>query len=147
MAAYLFLPKHGAPPYQTVIYHPGCDALQSRSREKMGVSLIFFEFLMLSGRAVLFPVYEGSYERHIDLGGILAKREMSIQEVKDAARSVDYLEIRADIDHRRIAFYGLSWGADRGARICGTENRFKTCVLLGRGWLPFRGRPKWTGST
>jgi dienelactone hydrolase len=133
MAAYLFLPKNTAPPYQTLVYHPGSDAAQNRSSDKLGVSLIFFEFLMRSGRAVLFPIYKGSYERRVDSGGILAERDVAIQGVKDAARSVDYLETRGDIDHARIAFYGLSWGANRGSRICATEDRFKTCVLLGGG--------------
>ena len=133
MAAYLFLPKNAAPPYETVVYHPGGDALELRSSDNLGSGVIFFEFVIRSGRAVLFPVYQGSFERHIDSSGPNAQRDMSIQGVKDAARSVDYLETRPDIDRQRIAFYGLSWGANRGARICAMESRFKTCVLLAGG--------------
>lgn len=136
MTAYLFLPKNAAPPYQALVYHPGGDALELRSSENLGVGLIFFEFAMRSGRAVLYPIYKGTFERHVDEGGSSDSRDVVIQGIKDAARSVDYLESRADIDHQRIAFYGLSWGANRGPKICAIESRFKTCVLLGGGLAP-----------
>ena len=132
--AYLFLPKNATPPYQALIYHAGSDAGVLRSSENLGISQIFFEFAMRSGRAIVFPIYKGTYERQVDDSGPHAERDVSIQAVKDAARTVDYLESRADIDHARIAFYGLSWGANRGPRICGIESRFKTCVLLAGGF-------------
>ncbi len=140
MAAYLFLPKNAAPPYQTVVYHPGSNAAFSRSSETLGITLIFFEFAMRSGRAVLFPIYKGTYERQVEGNGPNTERDVSVQAVKDASRSVDYLESRTDIDRARIAYYGLSWGANRGPRICATESRFKTCVLLAGGF-PDRPEP------
>ncbi len=133
MASYLFLPKNAMPPYQTLVYHPGGDALELRTSDSLGVGLIFFEFAMRSGRAVLFPVYKGTYERHVDSPGPNEVRDMAIQGIKDAARAVDYIQSRPDLDHERIAFYGLSWGANRGSRVCAIENRFKTCILLGGG--------------
>lgn len=134
MPAYLFLPKNATPPYQALVYHAGSDAAVLRSSENLGISQIFFEFAMRSGRAIVFPIYKGTYERQVDDSGPHAVRDVSIQVVKDAARTVDYLEGRPDIDHARIAFYGLSWGANRGPRICGIESRFKTCVLLAGGF-------------
>jgi formylglycine-generating enzyme required for sulfatase activity/dienelactone hydrolase/predicted Ser/Thr protein kinase len=134
MAAYLFLPKNATPPYQTLVYHPGSNAAFSRSSETLGISLIFFEFVMRSGRAVLFPIYKGTYERQVEGSGPNTERDASIQAVKDASRSVDYLESRTDIDRARIAYYGLSWGGNRGPRMCATETRFKTCVLLAGGF-------------
>jgi dienelactone hydrolase len=134
MPAYLFLPKNVTPPYQALVYHAGSDAAVLRSSENLGMSQIFFEFVMRSGRAIVFPIYKGTYERQVDDSGPHALRDVSVQVVKDAERTVDYLESRADIDHARIAFYGLSWGANRGPRICGIESRFKTCVLLAGGF-------------
>ncbi len=134
VAAYLFLPKNTAVPYQALVYHPGSDAGVLRSSETLGMTRVFFEFAVRSGRAVIFPIYKGTYERHVDGNGPNAVRDVSIQAVKDAARSVDYLETRPDIDHTRIAYYGLSWGANRGPRMCGIESRFKTCVLLAGGF-------------
>ena len=79
MPAYLFLPKNAVPPYQTLVYFPGGDALHLRSSESMGAGLIFFDFAMRSGRAVLFPIYKGTFERHVDLNGDNAFRDLIIQ--------------------------------------------------------------------
>jgi predicted esterase len=140
MAAYLFLPKNAAPPYQTVVYFPGQDAMALRSSEDLGTGFIFFEFAIRSGRAVLFPVYKGTFERHVDLSGANAFRDLIIQWVKDVGRAVDYAETRPDLDHGRLAFYGLSMGANRGPNVCAMEGRFKACILLAGG-LPPSARP------
>lgn len=134
MAAYLFLPKNAAPPYQTLVYFPGQDALGFQSSEDLGVGLIYFEFAVRSGRAVLFPIYKGSFERHIQISGARAWRDLIIQWGKDVSRSMDYLQTRKDVDRDRIGFYGLSMGANRGPVMCGIESRFKTCVLLAGGF-------------
>jgi hypothetical protein len=33
-----------------------------------------------------------------------------IQQIKDFRRCVDYLETRQDIDGKKFAYYGMSWG-------------------------------------
>ncbi|HTS62448.1 MAG TPA: protein kinase [Candidatus Acidoferrales bacterium] len=131
--AYLFLPKNAVPPYQTVVYFPGGDALEVQSSESLGRGLIFLEFAIRSGRAVLFPVYSGTFERQFTRSGENAWRDLVIRWEKEVSRAVDYLETRADIDHGRLAYYGLSLGANRGPIMCALETRFKTCVLLAGG--------------
>jgi len=132
--AYLFLPKDATPPYQTLVYFPGGDALTGiQSSESLGRGLIFIEFAVRSGRAVLFPIYSGTFERHVEFNGMNAWRDLTIQWEKDVSRSIDYLETRKDIDHTRLAFYGLSMGANRGPVMCAVETRFRTCVLLAGG--------------
>ena len=61
MRAYLFLPKNGSPPYQTVVFFPAGDAFRLRSSRDM--SLATGDFIIRSGRAFLYPVYKGTYER------------------------------------------------------------------------------------
>lgn len=61
--AYLFLPKNAQPPYQTLVYFPNVAAVRARSSETL-VNLNIIDFLMTSGRAVLYPVYKGTYERN-----------------------------------------------------------------------------------
>jgi dienelactone hydrolase len=132
--AYLFLPKNAAPPYQTLVYFPGADARAFvQSSETLGRSLIFIEFAVRSGRAVLFPIYSGTFERRFESTGMNAWKDLVIRWEKDVSRSVDYLETRPDIDHGRLGFYGLSLGANRGPMMCALETRFKTCVLLAGG--------------
>ena len=53
---------------------------------------------------------------------------------KDLSRSIDYLETRPDIDHRRLAYEGYSAGAAMGAILPAVENRIKAVVLLSPGF-------------
>jgi dienelactone hydrolase len=64
-----------------------------------------------------------------------------IQEVKDFKRCVDYLETRQDIDSKKLAYYGMSWGGELGAIIPAVEERLKVSVLLA-GSLGGLGRPE-----
>jgi eukaryotic-like serine/threonine-protein kinase len=129
--AHLYLPKNASPPYQTVIYFPGGDAQLLRSSRDLNLRMV--DFVIRSGRAVLFPVYKGTYERGATITGMNARRDLTIAREKDAARSLDYLESRPDIDKDRIGYYGLSLGAFNGIIITAIESRFKASVLAGGG--------------
>src|SRR5208282_1247256 len=59
--AFLYLPKNVSPPYQTVVHFPGVEALQFHTFTDL--NLLNLDFLMKSGRAVMFPMYKGTYER------------------------------------------------------------------------------------
>ena len=61
--AYLFLPKNAQPPYQVMIVFPGSGAFEQRSSAKLGGDLERFDFIMRSGRALLYPVYKSTHER------------------------------------------------------------------------------------
>jgi dipeptidyl aminopeptidase/acylaminoacyl peptidase len=108
---------------------------------------MFLSFLVRNGRAVLYPVYRGTFERGgaassaCDRADSHACAEYTVQVVKDFRRSVDYLETRPDIDGGRLAFYGMSWGGEMGAVIPGVEPRLRASVLLAGG-LGGGGRPE-----
>jgi len=131
--AFLYLPKNVSPPYQTVVHFPGSEAADFHTFTDL--NLFNLDFLMKSGRAVLFPVYKGTYERitHRTTAGSSEERDETIQRSKDLRRSLDYLETRSDIDHERLAFYGFSWGGVEGAISLALESRFKTAVLADGG--------------
>jgi len=147
--ANLFLPKNAAPPYQTVVYFPGSGSLFQSSSDDIENYLefpVFLSFIVKNGRAALYPVYKGTFERHdpklIPLHGgqdTYAYTEFTIQLVKDFKRSIDYLETREDIDTDRIAYYGMSWGGILGAIIPAVEDRLKASILV-PGILHGRGR-------
>ena len=66
--AYLFLPKNTGPPYQTVIYFPGTSALLQESSEGLVGNRdfeVYLSFVVKNGRAVLYPVYKGTFERRV----------------------------------------------------------------------------------
>ncbi len=145
VTAHLFLPKAGEPPYQTVIYFPGGSAIAETSfagppyRDQ-------WQWIVASGRAVLFPVYYGTYERpsargrtwtESDLVQVpLVYRDWTIRMAKDLSRSIDYLQTRSDIDSGKIAFYGYSFGALLGPIMLAVEDRIDTGIFLHGGVFP-----------
>ena len=130
--AWLLLPRNSAPPYQAVVYFPPGSALSLRSIDQVGQR--DFGFLVRSGRAVLFPAYQETYQRRTSGGtGPHLLREVITQRAIDVRRGLDYLESRSDIDHSRIAFYGLSMGADEGTIVGAVEPRLRTLVLVAAG--------------
>jgi dienelactone hydrolase len=138
--AYLLLPANARPPYQTVIFFPGSGAEMLPSHENMQAQ--YLDFVILSGRAVLIPVYKGTYERRFPTPlawGSQARRDLIIQWYKDLSRSIDYLETRKDIATDKIAYYGFSLGAVEGMTFTALEKRFRASILLAGGlreWTP-----------
>jgi dienelactone hydrolase/predicted Ser/Thr protein kinase len=151
--AHLFLPRNVAPPYQAVIYFPGSQSINERSSREIESYYefpMFLSFIVKNGRAALYPVYKGTFERGNDsLAALLNSEDVDshqavdlfVQEIKDLRRSVDYLETRSDIDGQRIAYYGMSWGAGLGPLVGAVEDRFKASVLTG-GSMTGLGRPE-----
>ena len=135
MRAYLFLPKIGSPPYQTVMFFPAADAFLLRSSRDMSLSAM--EFIVASGRAFLYPIYKGTYERgtHGEKGPN-DERDLRVAWSRDLGRAIDYLETRSDIARSRLAFYGISDGADAGVILTALEPRLKASVLQATGIGP-----------
>jgi eukaryotic-like serine/threonine-protein kinase len=135
MRVFLFLPTNGSPPYQTVSFFPGGDAFRLRSSRDMSIASA--EFIIRSGRALFYPVYKGTYDRSThEPTGPNEERELWIAWSRDLGRAIDYLETRPDIDRARLAFYGVSAGADAGVILTALEPRLKTAVLQGTGLGP-----------
>jgi len=143
MLAHLFLPRHTAPPYQAVVYFPGSGALMQTSSANIESYFelpVFSSFIVKSGRALVFPIYQGTFDRHdptlyeMHMGDSSHRyTEYLVRWVRDFRRTVDYLESRADLDADRLAYYGLSWGALLGSFIPAIENRLRASVLLSGG--------------
>ncbi len=131
--AYLFLPPKSKPPYQTVVHFPGGYALFLDKID--GLSLHGIRYYIQSGRAVLFPIFKGTYERKSKPRPTtpLAWRDQVVQMCKDLSRSVDYLETRTDIDPAKIAYHGISLGSVTAIPCVAMEPRFKTAILQGGG--------------
>jgi dienelactone hydrolase len=132
--AYLYLPKNAAPPYQTVVYFPGSNAIHT---DKFDLS-VYADFIPKSGRALIAPVYKSTYERRDGLKSDYPEptafwRDHNIAWSKDVGRSVDYLETRKDIDAGRLAYMGLSWGGAVAPIVLAVEDRFKAAVLMSGG--------------
>ncbi len=128
----LMLPKSGRKPYQVAVYFPGSDAVRTQSSRNAYTQWV--QFLLRSGRAVAFPIYQQTYERRRQSTGANFLREVSVQRGQDLRRAIDYLASRPDIDTSKIAFYGVSLGAQLGPVYLAIEPRLRTGVLLSGGF-------------
>jgi formylglycine-generating enzyme required for sulfatase activity/dienelactone hydrolase len=145
MMAHLFLPKTGSGPFETIVHFPGSGAIHAESSAEVDSGR--FDFLLKSGRAVMFPIYKGTYERGDDLNSDYPDetnfyKEHVIMWSKDLSRSIDYLETRDDLDIERLAYYGVSWGGVMGAILPAIEKRIKINVLYVAGLLFQRALPE-----
>jgi dienelactone hydrolase len=133
--AYLFLPKNGKPPYQTLVVFPGANAVYQRSSAGIGTAAGGFEFIVRSGRALLYPIYKSTYERGDDLKEMTPNmtanyRDHMVMWAKDVRRSVDYLETRLDIDREKIGLFGFSWGAEVAPLLLAVEPRLSLGLIV-----------------
>lgn len=145
MIAYLYLPPRIKPPLQTVVLFPGSLAIHTSSVGAM--ELRRTDFIVKSGRALLLPIYKGTYQRGDDLKSDYPEetafyRDHVVMWGKDLARSIDYLETRADIDAAKLAYYGVSWGGAMGAIMPAIEKRLKVVVLYVAGLTFQRSLPE-----
>lgn len=147
--AILFLPESARPPFQTIVYFPGSGALEyNASIFEYGTTRRNLFYLLKNGRAVLFPIYYGTFNRkHAECNvetPLMTHQftECTVKWVKDFSRSMDYLETREDIDFSRIAFLGDSWGGRLGAIIPAVEGRLKLNIMLRGGFRKTKSFPE-----
>ncbi len=137
MAAYLFLPKHVKPPYQTIVFSPSARVLDLHDSRNLG-DIQFFDYIVQSGRAVLYPIYYGTYERQGKTVYVGAAQQLTYltDRSKDLGRSLDYLDIRPDIDKNRVAYLGVSMGSAEGVIYTTiAQSRLKAAVFLDGGYF------------
>ena len=139
--AYLYLPKNSKPPFQTLIFFPGSYGVYEKSIVKSGFTPWFSDYLLKNSRAVMFPVFKGTYERNDGLTLEMHTpneshqfTEWLIKWTKDLSRSIDYLETRPDIDNDRIGYYAHSWGGELGGVCPAVEERLKVSILVTGGF-------------
>ena len=133
--AYLFLPKNSRPPYQAVIFVGGANMFSTASSEPPA-DFPVLDYILRSGRAVLYPIFTGTYERRgeqVQNMTPIQLRRFLIRFVQDVMRSIDYLRSRPDMIADRIGYTGKRWGAGFGATVLALEPRLKAAVLLDGG--------------
>ena len=140
--ALVFLPRNAEPPFQTVVWFPGTDVFAWRSSESLA-STYLFDFIPRSGRALVYPIYRGMYERFEPFSlESLKLRDATVHWSRELGRTLEYLETRDDVDSEKIAYYGFSSGASFGPLFTAIHPRFKASVLLAGGLWPPNARPE-----
>jgi dienelactone hydrolase len=127
--AFVFLPKNAKPPYQALVYHPSAGARSSTFASMEGFNRM--EFIIRSGRAVIYPIYLGTFDRQLPSAGSAAEgRERVVKRFQDMRQSVEYLVSRDDIDVSKLGYFGASWGSAWAPVMVSLEERFRTAVLF-----------------
>lgn len=134
MISWLFLPANSAPPFQTLIFFPGMGAVNEKNLLKSTETKLLIDYIIKSGRAVMCPVYKGTFERIDEQEPVVLEgrqtQDWILRWVKDFQRSVDYLETRPDIDIKKLGYYGSSLGGIMGGVISALEDRLKVNILI-----------------
>ena len=131
----LLLPKNVKPPFQTVLFFPGSGAIRTASSATLS-DIGAYDFVLMSGRAVAFPVYRYTFERSDPSwtsSWAVPTRAYTTwmqQVVTDARRTLDYLETRSDLGGKQVGYYGVSWGARLAPLTIALDSRIKVGVLL-----------------
>lgn len=138
VVVYLLLPKNTEPPYQTIVYFPSGIARQSRSQDEMASELRFVDFLPRIGRALLFLVYKGTFERHIGRPATVPTwtRDLVISFSRDFSRAIDYLETREDVDRDNLGYFSFS--NPIAPVLSAIDGRIKAGAHIGSGLGPLR---------
>lgn len=145
MTAHVRLPKVGKPPFQIVVTFPGSNVIfQKRSP---GAVPEYFDYLSRSGRAVVFPVYKGTFERNDGMTSTWPSpthrhSEYVVKQVKDFKRTLDYLQTRPEFDSTKVAYLGFSWGGRLGAIVPAVDRRVKLNLLVLGGLAAGRALPE-----
>jgi cephalosporin-C deacetylase-like acetyl esterase len=133
MLAYLFLPRNASPPFQTIMYFPGADAvINTVDLLNYSYATYNIEHILKNGRAVMYPIYKGTFERNKEPVVLEGHQytEWLIKWVKDFSRSIDYLETRSDIDTGKLGYYGFSLGGIIGGIIVAVEDRLSVAMIV-----------------
>jgi formylglycine-generating enzyme required for sulfatase activity/dienelactone hydrolase len=133
LVLYVFLPKTSSAPLQPVVFFPGSNGIHESKFEPSLINSRLL-FIMKGGRALIFPIYKGTYERQDDLKADLQEETVRYKDHvimwgKEYSRTIDYLETRKDMQADKVAYLGISWGGFMGGIIPAVEKRIKVVVL------------------
>jgi dienelactone hydrolase len=146
LPVHLYFPRNVKPPYQVVLHHPGSGVIRVSEFDRAFLEPV--EFVILSGRALAFPIYKNTLQRRdVRVTSPLAEPTRAYatwvqQIVADARRTLDYLETRPEIDRSKVAYFGMSWGGRVGPVTLALEDRIKAGILLMGGLSSSRSVPE-----
>ena len=139
----IYIPKGFDPPYQPVMYSPGANAYTIRTPlTDFDPAIYLLDFLPVSGRALVIPAFDGSYERkNAELSTVAqtpaatarAQAERRVHWRIDLGRLIDYFTLRPDLDHEKVVYMGLSAGASGFLAATPFESRIQNYVLISGG--------------
>ncbi len=143
LTAYIFVPKSGQSPRQAVVFFPGLTPFLGQASSQALAPGPGLDFIVRSGRVLVYPVWKGSFERFdgfVTFSGdryLQTFRQRMHEWRQEMGQLLDYLESRPDIRADRLAYVGASFGASTTLSVLAMEPRFKAAALSLAG-LPYR---------
>lgn len=134
---YLWTPRVGEPPYQTVAYVPGSSAFYDESVPDAVESRI--GPVIQGGRAAVATVFYGMTERPAPQGAAFPPppsvgfRDLMVRHATELRLTLDYAQTREEVDGDALAYLGLSWGAGSRLAFAAVDDRYRAAVLVGAG--------------
>ena len=136
----LFIPKRAKPPFQPIVFFSGIQIVLLPDKIETiqpGFAGIPLDYVVKSGRVLVQPVFQGTYERFkepVNFADELRTIREWVERRWDLGRTLDYLESRPDIDSRRAGYVGVSFGASYALPLLATEPRLKAAVFISGGY-------------
>ena len=134
--AYLYLPKHYAPPWQVIQFIPPGDAFLGITPIEARVEAYLPAFIK-SGRALLAVVLKGFPERawppnrRPPAESTVEYRDMVLDWMTDERRALDYVATRSDLDASRVAYVAISSDRSLKLGLPAVEPRYRAVIWLG----------------
>ncbi len=146
LLVYVYVPRAHTRPLQPVVFFPGSNGIHEGTFDPSFIDGRV-DFIVKSGRALIYPVYKGTYQRQDDLQSDIQEptvryKDHVIMWGKEFGRTVDYLETRNDMQIDKLAYLGWSWGGFMGGIIPAIEKRIKVVVLNVGGMGMYKALPE-----
>jgi len=143
----LFFPKDARKPLQPVLYlTPGSRAQNSLPSDETDIRRYQLDFIIDSGRALVWPILAGTHERYTgeiqrastrQEAGRLRRKEI-LRNRQETGRLVDYLVEDPGFSGDQIGLLAASSGVSyRAPQILAAERRIRAAVFLAGSLAPF----------
>ncbi len=139
MDVILFVPRRARPPFQPIIFFSGSQIFVFPTKVESiepGFAAMPLDYIVKSGRMLVQPVFQGSYERFkvpLDESDQVVMTRHMTEWRWDLGRTMDYLATRPDVDIAHAGYVGVSLGALIPLPLLAVETRIKAAVLLSGG--------------
>lgn len=130
LTVFLFIPRERSGPAQPVVYFPGSDDIYKTSFDELAPP----DFVMRSGRVLVYPIYKGTFDRNGELQSDVQNtttlyRDHVVAWSKDLRRALDYALTRPEVEGP-AGYLGISWGAAMAPVMLALEPRIEASVLI-----------------
>jgi len=138
----VFTPKNNFGKSPVVIFHPGANYYTTPPEiDEVGPGEFGLDFLIKSGRTIIWPAWKGSLNRMPSVALSPEERVRNFRDlfrywISDTQKTFDYIASRQDLDIDNVFYLGMSYGALFNTHNLLFEDRYKGALLYVGGNFP-----------